>query len=134
MAQLRLHEAELRSLNTETYVISFGAGSLARVWLEETGVPFTLLLDPERAAYQAYGLERSLLRSWGPKTFLRYVKLLVSGRRWRGVQGDSGQLGGDLIVDAQGIIRLAHPSHDPTDRPAVAQLLAMLHEIGRSRG
>jgi len=133
VAQLRLHKAELQFLNTNIYVISFGAAPLARRWLDETEVPFTLLLDPERAAYQAYGLERSLLRSWGAKTVWRYARLLVSGCRWQGIQGDSGQLGGDFVVDAQGTIRLAYPGRVPTDRPAIEQLLAVLQSIDRQR-
>lgn len=93
MAQLCLQHSEFLALNTEIYVISFGIKQWARVWQEETGVPFTLLLDPERAAYRAYRLERSMFRSWGPKTFLRYARLMLAGRRWRGIKGDSGQLG-----------------------------------------
>ncbi|MEW5941391.1 MAG: AhpC/TSA family protein, partial [Chloroflexota bacterium] len=44
----------------------------------------------------------------------------------RGIQGDSGQLGGDVIVDSAGRIRFIHRSHDPTDRPDVSTLLAAL--------
>ncbi len=112
-------------------VISFGNEYWARVWLAETGAPFPLLIDPERIAYRVYGLEYSLLRSWGLQTVWRYVQLLVSGHRWRGIQGDSGQLGGDFIVDNQGIIRLVHRSHDPTDRPSVEQLLDTLNQLDR---
>jgi hypothetical protein len=128
VAQLRhaTRAAEIESLNAHIVVISFGPARQARAWLEETSAPFTLLLDPERAAYRAYGLEHSLLRSWGVKVWLRYAQLLLTGRPWRGIQGDSGQLGGDIIVDARGVIRLAHRSHDPTDRPSVGELLAIL--------
>jgi hypothetical protein len=91
--------------------------------------PFTLLLDPARVAYDAYELEWSLLRSWNLNTFWQYIRLLLSGRRWRGIQGDSGQLGGDFIVDAQGVVRLAYRSQDPTDRPPVVTLLTMLKQL-----
>lgn len=87
------------------------------------GACFTLLLDPDRAAYRAYDLERSLARAWQPKVWLEYARLMMSGKKWRGIQGDSTQLGGDFIADADGILRFAHRSHDPTDRPSVAQLL-----------
>ncbi len=43
-----------------------------------------------------------------------------------GKYGDSHQLVGDFIIDSQGIVRLAHPSKAPTDRPDVGQLLAIL--------
>jgi len=45
---------------------------------------------------------------------------------WRGIQGDSGQLGGDFIVDANGVIQLAYRSYDPTDRPPMSELLNVL--------
>ena len=129
MAQLCHHVVELAALNTKVVVVSFGSSPMGRIWLEETGAPFTLWLDPERAAYRAYGLEHSLLRSWGPGVWLRYAQLLIAGRRWRGIQGDSGQLGGDFVVDRNGIIRLAYRSHDPTDRPPVSQLLNALRRL-----
>ncbi len=128
MAQLCQHSIEFESLNARIIVISFGLASQARAWLEETSAPFTLLLDRERAAYRAYGLEHSLLRSWGLKVWLRYAQLLLAGRQWRGtLRGDdSGQLGGDIVVDANGITRFLYRSHDPTNRPSVSQLLAVL--------
>ena len=63
----------------------------------------------------------------------RYARLLAAGRKWRGIQGDSTQLGGDFIVDASGIVRLAYRSHDPTDRPSAEQLLAILRELNQER-
>jgi len=59
----------------------------------------------------------------------RYFQLLTTGRKWRGIQGDSAQLGGDFIVDTKGNIRLAYRSHDPTDRPAIADLMNLLQQL-----
>ncbi len=39
------------------------------------------------------------------------------------------KIGGDFIVDRNGILRLVHPSHDPTDRPSVEALLKALEKI-----
>jgi peroxiredoxin len=128
VAQLCHHQDELEQPGVTVLIVSFGALPAAQAWLEETCSPFRLLLDPERRAYQAYGLERSLLRSWNLRTIVHYVRLLASGRRWRGIQGDSAQLGGDFVVDQQGILRLAYCSHDPTDRPPVEDLLALLRQ------
>ena len=127
------HQDEFKRLNTEVLIVSFGALPLAQAWLEETCAPFRLLLDPERTVYQAYGLERSFWRSWNLKTMRRYVQLMRDGRQWRGIQGDSTQLGGDFIVDAGGMVRLAYRSHDPTDRPSAEQLLAILRELNQER-
>jgi peroxiredoxin len=123
----RKHDFE--SLKSDVVTISFGTPYWARIWLEESRSPYPLFLDPERAAYKAYGLERSLLRSWGLRTLSYYARALLKGEEWRGIRGDSGQLGGDFIVDSKGIVRLAHPSRDPTDRPPVEELLTILQRI-----
>ncbi len=129
MAQLRPHYDNIRTLNTEVIAISFETGYWLQVWLAETEVPFPLLVDPARKAYQAYGLEHSLLRSWGPKNLWYYLKARLTGRQAHHTGADTSQLGGDFIVDASGVIRLAHRSQDPTDRPPVADLLTVLRQL-----
>lgn len=126
MTQLRHFETELRRLEVQVLVISFGAEWWARAWLQETGSPFPLLLDPERAAYRAYGLKRSFLRVWSPKVMWHYTQRVLAGQKLQSIQGDPHQLGGDFVVDAAGVIRLAHRSKDPVDRPPVETLLAVL--------
>jgi alkyl-hydroperoxide reductase/thiol specific antioxidant family protein len=129
VAQLCQHWYSFESSHARAVVITFGAAPLARAWLTETEVPFELWLDPERAAYRAFGLEQSLVRSWSPRTIWAYIRLMVQGRPWRGIQGDSGQLGGDFVVDTGGIIRFAYRSHDPTDRPSVEDLLGAFDRL-----
>lgn len=126
MAQLCLHSKKLFELNTKVLIVSFGTTLGAQKWLEETCAIFELLLDSDRKAYDAYGFEYSLFRSWGVKTIMNYVRLLLQGAKWRGIQGDSGQLGGDVIIDKHGVIKMIYRSHDPTDRPQIEHLLDML--------
>lgn len=133
MAQLRRFSLHLELLKTRTVLISFSTPELAKQWIKETQAAFQFLLDPRRDAYRAFGLEYSLTRAWSPKVWLEYARLITSGRRWRGIQGDSGQMGGDFIVDCDGIIRLAYRSHDPTDRPPITLLLERLAEINNIR-
>ena len=125
------YQDEFKRLNTEVLIVAFGTLPLAQAWLEETCAPFRLLLDPERTVYRVYGLERSLLRSWNLKTVQRYVQLMRAGRQWRGIQGDSTQLGGDFIVDADGMLRLVYRSSDATDRPPMERLFAVLRQLAR---
>ncbi|OGL18404.1 MAG: hypothetical protein A3G97_05925 [Candidatus Rokubacteria bacterium RIFCSPLOWO2_12_FULL_69_21] len=131
MAQLRQRRGEFDHLQAQILVISFGTDSWARAWLQETGAPFPLLLDPERRVYRAYGLGRSVLRVWSPKVVWHYLRLVLAGRRLKPIQGDPHQLGGDFIVDPEGTVRLVHPSRDPTDRPSVEALLKALRETGK---
>lgn len=131
MAQLRHFEDAFRRLGVQVLIISFGAEHWARAWVQETGSPYPLLLDPERATYQAYGLGSSFIRVWSPKVMWRYLTLLLQGRKMQPVQGDPHQLGGDVIVDAEGVIRLIHRSKDPVDRPPMEKLLAVLRNLAQ---
>ena len=127
MAQLCQRQQDLDRLNVRVLIISFSAPTFARTWLEETKAPFSLLLDESRVAYQRFGLERSLLRSWSPKTIWYYL------RNWKNkpesnLSDDLNQLGGDFIVDAKGVLRFVYPSYEPVDRPSMEQLFSVLEK------
>ena len=126
MVQVAAHNEAFQALNTDVVTISFGIEYWARMWLQETQSPYPFLVDPERNAYHAFGLQSSIVRSWMPQNLWFYAKATLQGREKFGKRGDPHQLGGDFIVDSQGIVRLAHPSKEPTDRPSVNQLLAVL--------
>jgi peroxiredoxin len=130
VAQVAAHTTELAALDTQVITISFETGHWPKVWLAETQSPFPFLIDPEREAYRAYGLQASALRAWSPRTLWYYLKAAWQGRERLGKRGDTNQLGGDFIVDRQGIVRLAQPSRDPLDRPAVSEILKVLRELG----
>jgi len=97
--------------------------------MAETESPFPVLLDPTHRAYLAYGLERSWRRAWNLPTLWYYAKALARGERLGGKRGDTDQLGGDFVVDERGIVRFAYPSRDPTDRPDVEALIAVLRRL-----
>ena len=127
--QVASHLQEFEALNTNIVTVSFGIDYWAKMWLQETQSPFPFLIDPERDAYHAYGLQSSIVRSWMPQNLWYYAKATLQGREKFGKRGDPHQLGGDFIVDSQGVVRLAHPSKEPTDRPNVRQLLTVLRRI-----
>lgn len=130
MAQFVPLQPEFEALNTNIVAISFGIEYWARAWLEETQSPFPIWLDPERVSYQAYGMGTSWMAAWGVKNLLYYAKAAVSGTKVkRENRGDTDQMGGNFIVDANGIIRFAYPSHDPTDRPDVETLLDVIRSL-----
>ena len=93
---------------------------------------FTILLDRERVAYKAYQLERSRLRSWHPRVVWIYIKRWFQRGEFYDSHGDdTSQLGGDFIVDKNGILRFVYPSHDPADRPSVDELVKVLKSMQR---
>ena len=129
---MRDYHNQLDALGVRVILLSFGQAWQAKLWLEETQAPFPLLLDPDRSVYRAYGLERSAAKSWHPKMLLYYLRLILKGRKLRPIQGDPNQLGGDFVLDRQGIVRFAHPSKDPADRPSIETLLRTLKSLENS--
>ena len=109
-------------------LVSLAPLEKARPWRDKVCPSFRLVVDPERIFYHSYGLERSRLRSWNPVVQWRTFR---AGLERRGKGGDTAQLGGDFIVDEQGILRLVYRSHDPTERPPVAALLTILGSLGK---
>jgi hypothetical protein len=126
VAQLCQHQEELKQLNVAVVLISFGPQEIGKDWLEEICPSFQLLIDPERNIYRAYKLKRSWLSSWNLKTVVYYARALFGGREWRGIIGDSAQLGGDFIINQDGSFLLEYRSEEATDRPAVSRLLQLL--------
>jgi len=121
---LREAENELRDLEAAVAIVTFEAGPLAEAYLEETALPWPLLLDRERTLYHAYGMLHA--RNWdlyGPSSLWLYLKLLSKGRRLRRPGSDVHQRGGDVLIDPVGTVRLHHVGSGPADRPSVASIL-----------
>ncbi len=127
--QLCQRHDELVQLNTQVVIVSFGTLLATQAWMEEVCGSFQVVLDPDQSMYRAYRLEKSLVRSRNLNTLWAYIKLIAAGRKLQPKQGDTTQLGGDFVIDSHGIIRLAHPSRDPADRPAVDDVLALLKSL-----
>jgi hypothetical protein len=128
VAQLCQYEDEFKRLNAEVILISFGQQEEARKWLQEVCSSFQLLLDPERWVYHSYKLKHSWFSSWNLKTLAYYARALLGGKEWRGIIGDSAQLGGDFTISRDGLFLLKHPSKEATDRPKVSDILAVIRE------
>lgn len=98
-----------------------------------------VLSDPHRRVYEAFGLERgSILRVWlDPRVWLRYLRLILRGRRPEPAREDTLQLGGDALTDASGRVAWIYRSRGPEDRPSISALrsaLADLRSAGRPAG
>jgi hypothetical protein len=120
------HYAEIVRLGGEVLVVSFARPNLLAAYLASGPLPFPVVADPTRAAYRAFGLERT---SWsailGIRSILAYLRLILRG--WmprRAIEGeDVLQLGGDFVLDAHGRLVFVYRSDGPTDRPPVEELV-----------
>lgn len=133
-----MHERydEIRERGGEVLAVSFTAASKAAPYLARHPLPFPVLFDPERQAYQAFELGRT---SWGqilrPRVVWGYLRRMAHG--WlprRGQQGeDVMQLGGDFVLDGRRRLVYAYRSADPADRPAAAALLEAVRTVSEGQ-
>ncbi len=124
---MRHKYSEIRAAGGDVIAIGFAPIEMLRKQTEELDLPYPFLHDPDRTAYRTLGLGRATWwQVYGPATWWTYARLLLRGHRLRRTEVDGGQLGGDIVVDADGRITLARASRTPTDRPPVAELLAAL--------
>ena len=125
--------SRLENLNVETKVVTFDANWMAKDYVKEAGLTWPLLIDPEQVLYSAYGMTRG---SWwliyGILSIWKYLKLIFSGRLPGKPGKDWRQLGGDVLIDPDGIVRMHYVSTDPHDRPSVERLLEVVVRIEES--
>ncbi len=118
---------EINRLGLDVLAVTFQPPEPAQAYIEETGWPWPLLVDTERTLYTAYGLPRGgYWAIWGPASWWGFLKLILKGRRLRPPAGDVYQLGGDVLIDPDGITRFHHVARTPVDRPPVESILEMV--------
>jgi len=128
---LRQSYSDFQQLNTAIIALSTVDLNLLNRFSDELQLPFPLLFDANGNTYRAYRLGKGLtIRA---RTPLEYARLVWREKRLYRPIGDVMQVGGDFIVDANGIIRFAYSSEDPTDRPTAPELLSHCVTISNSR-
>ena len=104
--------------------MTFETTPFVRAYLAETKVAWPVLIDHDRTLYRGYGMHRGRLRDiWGGRTWLAYMKEFARGRLPKYSGADTRQLGGDVLIDPAGIVRLHHVGTGPADRPSVAAIV-----------
>jgi peroxiredoxin len=115
---------QLQQLGVETKIVTFDAHSLAIAYIREMAISWPLLLDPDLSVYKAYGMQRGdVWALFGLYSIWKYLRLIFRGRLPGKAGKDWMQLGGDVLIDPQGIIRLHYVSRNPHDRPDLAAIL-----------
>lgn len=123
---MREFESELAA-DADVKVVTFDSEKMAREYRRKFNLHWPLLLDPDRELYRTYTMGQG---TWwalaSPHRIVRYLVDISCGSI-PGKQGkDIRQLGGDIVIDPQGIIRLFHPSQNPHDRPSANQILDLI--------
>ena len=129
LAQLRQQYKKIQYVGGDVVVVSFSDAAGVKKMIESHKLPFVFLLDPEKEIYQRYGMiykESGSLITW--RTIVAYLKLRFKGYPKQQKGKDVRQMGGDVIVDRQGIIRAVHRSQYPEDWLDATEMLMLLNE------
>ncbi len=104
---------------------------MAVAYVQSTGLTWPLLLDADRQLYRAYGMTRgSWSQIYGPTSIAKYLKLMAAGRQPGKPGSDWRQLGGDVLIDPDGIVRVHHISTSPHDRPSIKAVVNLVRLSG----
>jgi peroxiredoxin len=105
MAQLRRDYDEFVKRKTEILVVGPEKKKLFEDYWTNHQLPFIGLPDPEHRVLKLYGQE------------VRLFKL--------------GRMPAQVIIDRQGIVRLAHYGHSMSDIPRNSEILMLLEQLNR---
>jgi hypothetical protein len=125
---------DIRKCGAEVLAVSFTRPKQVAAYLQRYPLPFPAVSDPERTAYRAFSLAQT---SWAsmlsPRSIGRYLKLIFRGwLPWKPKEGDDlMQLGGDFVLDRRRRLVYGYRSSEPTDRPAVQELLKAVRAAGQ---
>ena len=132
MSQLRLQQERLNELRIKVKIIAFDDDLMAMSYAEETNLKWPILLDRDRDLYSAYGMGKgSWWNIYNPIALARYIALFLHGAKLGKPGSDWFQLGGDILIDPAGIVRLHYISANPLDRPSTEAIFETVNAENR---
>jgi methylphosphotriester-DNA--protein-cysteine methyltransferase len=124
---LREREQAFRDKRAALAAIGLGDRHYARVFREETGITFPLLIDEERRAYRAAGLgSANLLHLLRSDNAASRKRARAAGHHQHKLGQNPFQLGGSFVFGPGNVDRYAHISQTFGDNASPDALLAAL--------
>lgn len=127
---MREHEQAFRARGANLAAIGLGDRDYARLFREETGIGFPLLIDERRRAYRAAGLgSANPLHMLRAENKAARQRARASGHRQHKLGRDPFQLGGSFVFGPGNLDRYAHINRTFGDNAPVEALLAAVSEL-----
>lgn len=121
---MRGHEDAFRKAGAQLVAIGLGDRTYARLFREESGISFPLLVDEQRRAYRAASLRKAgLLHILRRDNFAARTRAKQGGHRQHRLGKDPLQLGGSFVFAPGNVDRFAHISETFGDNAPVEALL-----------
>jgi hypothetical protein len=124
---LREHEQAFRGRGANLAAIGLGDANYARLFREEAGIAFPLLIDEQKQAYHAAGLRNAnLLHMLRSDNKTARDRARAGGHRQHKLGRNPFQLGGGFVFGPGNVDRYVHVSRTFGDNALVEDLLAAL--------
>lgn len=124
---MREYEPEFRQRGARLAAIGLGDMNYARLFREETGISFPLLVDEQRQAYRVAGLgSASIFHMLRRDNMAARKRARAAGHRQHKMGKNPFQLGGTFVFGAGDRDLFAHVSHTFGDNGSVQKLLQAL--------
>jgi hypothetical protein len=124
---LSAHEEEFTKKGAKLVAIGLGDANYARLFREDTGIKFPLLIDEKKEAYQAASLGKaSLLHLLRKDNTAARKRAKAGGYRQHKLGKDPFQLGGSFVFGPGNVDRYAHLSETFGDNAPISDLLSAL--------
>ena len=124
---MRDHEQAFADRGARLAAIGLGDIAYARAFRDEAGIRFSLLVDGQREAYRAAGLERaSLLHLLRSENAAARKRARAAGHRQHRLGRNPFQLGGSFVFGPGNVDLYRHASRTFGDNAAVEELLTSI--------
>jgi hypothetical protein len=125
VAQLRERENEFKKAGAALAAIGLGDMNYARLFREETGIDFPLLVDEQRIAYKAAGLKSgNLLHILRRDNAASRARAQAGGHKQHALGRNPFQLGGSFVFGPGNRDIYAHVSQTFGDNASPEDLLS----------
>jgi hypothetical protein len=124
---LREHQQAFREKGAALAAIGLGDANYARLFREETGISFPLLIDEKREAYRAAELRSAnLLHLLKKENAVARNRARAAGHHQHKLGENPFQLGASFVFGPGNVDRFAHISETFGDNAPIARLLEAL--------
>lgn len=133
VAQVRDRNNEIQELDTAVVVVGNGGPHFVRGFIDQMGIDFPVLADPELETYRALPFKSGLASTFRPAVLKNALRTLKAGHRQGAVQGHAMQQGGVLILGPGDVEHYRYSSEVAGDHPDIEDLLQALRAAARGQ-
>ncbi|HET8815502.1 MAG TPA: redoxin domain-containing protein [Solirubrobacterales bacterium] len=128
LSQVSERLEDVRAAGGEALAVAVGADHQAKWLMEERGIGFPLLLDPERRVHEALELPRRWWVALNPRGWLNYARAITRGNR-QGKVIEPNQLPGLALLDSDARAVWIHRGRALGDYPKLEEVIARLGQL-----